>query len=365
MHAERPRTRGNSEPDTLVRVRLFGPISVQAGDTVLGPREFGGIKPKQIFEILLLERGHPVPKDRLAEWLWGDALPRNVAATLETYISNIRSAFGPSRIGHKLVVTERDAYRLDGSICEVDLDLFDRLVAGRQQGKAVRVSLESALELARGEVLEDEPWAEWAEPVRERYRRATLRARLDLAELLLGLRDFPAAALHAELALAQEALDERAVRLTMLARYAMGRQGEALDAYRQCRAALAKDLGLEPTPETKGLEAAMLRQEALEALLPARVVEEQGGGTSRPVGEPSLDGLGLDLDTELGDLVEVALAGACALAHVGGGEQAVLRLLEEASRLREALAGNGDRVRALELLRGLILRGRGGVGGPH
>ena len=79
----------------LVRIRLFGPISVQAGDTVLGPREFGGIKPKQIFEILLLERGHPVPKDRLAEWLWGDALPRNVAATLETYISNIRSAFGP------------------------------------------------------------------------------------------------------------------------------------------------------------------------------------------------------------------------------------------------------------------------------
>jgi hypothetical protein len=227
------------------------------------------------------------------------------------------------------------------------------------------VSLEGALELARGEVLEDEPWAEWAEPVRERYRRATLRARLDLAELLLGLRDFPAAALHAELALAQEALDERAVRLTMLARYAMGRQGEALDAYRQCRAALAKDLGLEPTPETKGLEAAMLRQEALEALLPARVVEEQGGGTTGPVGEPSLDGLGLDLDTELGDLVEVALAGACALAHVGGGEQAVLRLLEEASRLREALAGNGDRVRALELLRGLILRGRGGVGGPH
>jgi DNA-binding SARP family transcriptional activator len=362
LHAERPRTRRSSEPETLVRIRLFGPISVQAGDTVLGPREFGGIKPKQIFEILLLERGHPVPKDRLAEWLWGDALPRNVAATLETYISNIRSAFGPSRIGHRLVVTERDAYRLDGSICEVDLDVFDRLVAGRQSGRAVRSSLESALELARGEVLEDEPWAEWAEPVRERYRRATLRARLDLAELLLALRDFPAAALHAELALAQEALDERAVRLTMLARYAMGRQGEALDAYRQCRAALAKDLGLEPTPETKGLEAAMLRQEALETLLPPRAVEEPDAHAN---GEPSLDGLGLDLDSELGDLVEVALAGACALAHVGGGEQAVLRLLDEASRLRDALAGNGDRVRALELLRGLIIRGRGGLGGPH
>ena len=107
----------------------------------------------------------------------------------------------------------------------------------------------------------------------------------------------------------------------------------------------------------------MLRQEALESLLPPHGGRGGRRGTAR--GEASLDGLGLDLDTELGDLVEVALAGACALAHVGGGEQAVLRLLDEASRLREALAGNGDRVRALELLRGLILRGRGGVGGPH
>jgi len=106
----------------------------------------------------------------------------------------------------------------------------------------------------------------------------------------------------------------------------------------------------------------MLRQEALETLLPPRAVEEPDAQTT---GEPSLDGLGLDLDSELGDLVEVALAGACALAHVGGGEQAVLRLLDEASRLRDALAGNGDRVRALELLRGLIIRGRGGLGGPH
>ena len=268
LHAERPRTRRSPEPETLVRIRLFGPISVQAGDTVLGPREFGGIKPKQIFEILLLERGHPVPKDRLAEWLWGDALPRNVAATLETYISNIRSAFGPSRIGHRLVVTERDAYRLDGRSARSTSTCSTGSSPAASRARPCGPSLESALELARGEVLEDEPWAEWAEPVRERYRRATLRARLDLAELLLALRDFPAAALHAELALAQEALDERAVRLTMLARYAMGRQGEALDAYRQCRAALAKDLGLEPTPETKGLEAAMLRQEALESLLP-------------------------------------------------------------------------------------------------
>ena len=56
------------------------------GDTVLGRREFGGIKPKQIRDPAARARASG-SKDRLAEWLWGDALPRNVAATLETYIS--------------------------------------------------------------------------------------------------------------------------------------------------------------------------------------------------------------------------------------------------------------------------------------
>ena len=35
-------------------VRLFGRLTVQCGDRSLGARDFGGIKPKQILEILLL-----------------------------------------------------------------------------------------------------------------------------------------------------------------------------------------------------------------------------------------------------------------------------------------------------------------------
>jgi SARP family transcriptional regulator, regulator of embCAB operon len=53
-------------------IRMFGPLGLEREDgTRLGPRDLGGIKPKQILEILLCGRGRIVPKERIAELLWG------------------------------------------------------------------------------------------------------------------------------------------------------------------------------------------------------------------------------------------------------------------------------------------------------
>ena len=65
-----------------VAVRLFGQLSYDDGTRELGPRDFGGVKPKQLFVLLLCTPGDQVSKDRLAEGLWGERLPRNVEATL-------------------------------------------------------------------------------------------------------------------------------------------------------------------------------------------------------------------------------------------------------------------------------------------
>jgi hypothetical protein len=49
-----------------MRIHLFGSLLLELGERRLGPRDFGGVKPKQVLEILLAARGRPVPKDRLA-----------------------------------------------------------------------------------------------------------------------------------------------------------------------------------------------------------------------------------------------------------------------------------------------------------
>ena len=69
---------------------MFGSIEVDVDGRLLGVQDFGGKKPKQLLEILLCERGHALAKDRIADLLWGEVLPRNPAATLETYVCHLR-----------------------------------------------------------------------------------------------------------------------------------------------------------------------------------------------------------------------------------------------------------------------------------
>ena len=52
-------------------IRVLGPLLIDDGDRVVGPRDLGGVRPKQVLEILLAARGHSVPVDRLTELIWG------------------------------------------------------------------------------------------------------------------------------------------------------------------------------------------------------------------------------------------------------------------------------------------------------
>ncbi len=297
---------------------MFGPLCVLEGERVLGPRDFGGVKPKRVLEILLAARGRSVPRDRLAELLWADELPQNISGALATYVSVLRRRLGPegSR-ARELVVTEHEAYRADVETARVDLDRFDALLEEAQalQPAEARRRLEQALTLARADVLEDEPYATWAEDLRGTYRARVLGARLDAADAALFERDYPAGLAHAEAAVSLDRFSERAHRLTMLALYALGRQHDALDVFQRLRRLLHEDLGLEPLPETKSLQGAILRQTDVGDLLPRPDVDP---------GEVRLEPAPvrfLGRAAELHQLtagVRCSLAGSCSLVLVEG-----------------------------------------------
>jgi DNA-binding SARP family transcriptional activator len=314
-------------------VQLFGPLVVANRGRRLGPRDFSGVKPKQVLEILLAARGRRVPKDRLAELLWSEELPQNVAATLATYVSVMRRALeATGRPGHDLVVTETEAYRFATENAEVDLDRFDQLLeqaAAAPTGEKRRL-LDEALALVHGDVLEDEPYADWAEEIRRTYRTRVLEAHLEAAEAALAERDHDAALRQAEAAVAIDKFGERAHRLTMLALYALGRQHEALDRYRRLRRLLDHDLGLEPMPETNALHAAVLRHDDVNALLP-RPTSPSSSLAPPAETPPRLLGRAEELSA-LEGLVRRSLEGSFGLAVIEG--EAGLgksRLLDELS----------------------------------
>ena len=266
-------------------IRLFGPLSVEDGRRSLGPRDLGGTRPKQVLEILLAARGHRVPTDRLADLLWGQSPPEDVTGSIQAFVSVLRRHLSPDReLARKLVVTEAEAYRFATDTIEFDLDEFDELHdrSAREPTHVARRSLEQALSLVRGEVLEDEPYAVWAQELRGTYQGRVLGAHLDAADAALAELDYAAALAHAEAAAALDRFSERARRTRMLALYAVGRQHEALETYRGFRRLLDDELGLEPTGETRALEAAILRQEDVRSLLPRAILRppEDGGGAS-------------------------------------------------------------------------------------
>jgi hypothetical protein len=178
----------------------------------------------------------------------------------------------------------------------------------------------------RGELLEDEPYALWAQDLRSTYQGRVLGAHLDAADAALAELDYADALTHADAATALDRFSERAHRTRMLALYALGRQHEALRAYRCFRARIDGELGLEPTAETRALETAVLRQEDVRALVPRLIEPAREGASERSV---RLLGRAGELDM-LERAARRALSGSFALllieAEAGLGKT---RLLDE------------------------------------
>jgi predicted ATPase/DNA-binding SARP family transcriptional activator len=172
------------------------------------------------------------------------------------------------RIGQERVVTEGPGYRFCVEPDELDAARFEQLVARgrceRAEGAAdaAVATLRQALALWRGPALSDVAYETFAqaEIVRlEELRVVAVEERIE-AELAL--------AHHADLVPELEALvadqpsRERLHGQLMLALYRCGRQTDGLAGFRRARRVLRDELGLEPGPELRELQQAILRHDA-------------------------------------------------------------------------------------------------------
>ncbi len=79
-----------------MELRLLGQLEAVADDG--SPVTIRGVKLRSLVAILALHRGEPVGADRLIADLWGDAPPGNPANALQAAVSQLRRAFGASKI---------------------------------------------------------------------------------------------------------------------------------------------------------------------------------------------------------------------------------------------------------------------------
>jgi DNA-binding SARP family transcriptional activator len=314
-------------------IKLFGALQIDAGGRRLSHADLGGVKPKEILEILVLARGALVSKEALADALWPETRPRNVTATLETYVSVLRRRVTEDRSrARQLVVTSAGAYRFAPEGVSLDIDRFDDLVrraerAGRRERVALRVQ---AAAIATGDLLEDAPYAAWAEHERQLYRDRSARTNLLVAEDLLVDGDLAGALRHGEVALRLNPFAEEGFRVVMLANHALGHTERARGTFQRCRTLLGDELGVDPSTGLVDLAGAIDAGAPVSELLaevrladqpsaPVRVAaRSQAGGDRRsPLGRLPFVGRRAEVE-RITAHVRASQVGRCTLVLVEG-----------------------------------------------
>ncbi|HZA18477.1 MAG TPA: BTAD domain-containing putative transcriptional regulator [Pseudonocardiaceae bacterium] len=315
----------------MLEFRLLGPLEAIADGR---PLRLGPPQQRALLAALVLRAGSVVSVDSLIDAVWGDRPPESAANIVQSYVARLRRLLEPQRARGepaRLLLTRPPGYVLALQPDQTDAGRFCQLVeAGRRARPSdpatAAAALRDALALWRGDVLADlrDVAAATSAHVRlTELRRTALDERIE-ADLALG-RDAELVP-ELEALLADDPLRERTCGQLMVALYRSGRQADALAAYDAARRTLADELGLDPGPELRALEAAILRQDLASA--PARQPNRSVSGilpaqlTSFVGREDDLAGVrALLRDRRLVTLTGAAGSGKTRLAvEVAGGE---------------------------------------------
>ena len=267
-----------------MRISLLGQMSVADGDGVVVllagqlPR-----RARQVLAVLSARHDKIQSKDALADAVWGTSLPGNHVAALEHYVSVIRHTLQPAgTLASWFIVTRGGGYLFDTGRAELDLaELRARIrrLNSLPPDAPERLLLHAEIvAVARELPFPEDPYADWAEPVRAEVQFALVNALLALSAAAL-----PEDASRS-LRLANDSIElnpflESGYQAAIAAAVAMDQPDEALRLYERCRRVLEDELGV---PPSAGL--VRLQRE----LVAGRYAEPAAAAPIRPAGPAAL-----------------------------------------------------------------------------
>jgi ABC-type transport system substrate-binding protein/DNA-binding SARP family transcriptional activator len=328
----------------VVRISLTGTVSIEANGTTLDGQRFPGRQGRLVFAYLLAEHGRPVPRDELAEALWGDSPPATWEKALAVLVSKLRTLLEECGVDGRTALTSAfGCYQLTlPSGVWIDVAAAAEAVEASEQalmaGKPAKAydSATAAAALARRAFLPGEH-GNWVEEKRRELQQQLVRALACLADSCVAVGRADEAVKHARELVALEPYRESGYRRLMQAYSAAGDNAEALRVYERCRRLLAEELGAFPSSETETLYLEILRATPLRR----RPAEQSSPSEGRPKRRPHLHRVAAAV------AVAVAAAAAVALAISRSTSSQTARLVAANSlALVDARAGRvADEVR--------------------
>jgi DNA-binding SARP family transcriptional activator/ABC-type glycerol-3-phosphate transport system substrate-binding protein len=249
-----------------VRISLSGRVSIEANGASLDERSLAGRQGRLVLAYLVAAEGRPVPRDELAEVLWGDAPPARWEKALSVLVSKLRALLEDCGVDSQAALRSAfGCYQLvlpPGAWIDVAAarEAANRAEAALGAGgiAAAREAAAEAAALARRTFLPGEDGF-WVEEKRRELSAILVRSLECLADACLAAGDAREAVRHAEELVALEPYREGGYRRLMHAHTAAGDSAEALRVYERCRRLLANELGAYPSPETESIYRDLLR----------------------------------------------------------------------------------------------------------
>ncbi|MGD2048296.1 MAG: protein kinase, partial [Chloroflexota bacterium] len=226
----------------------------------------------QALLIYLVAETEKHPRESLLDLLWPGMPERSARHNLRQILYYLRNAIpdlDSNQDGEEnkvpFVLANRQMIQLNPKAAvEVDAAQFESLVAGVQTHEHINVltcqsclaNLEKANDLYQGDFLVDfylddsNTYEDWAQVIREAYRRKVLDALELLSAAATRQGDYPKAQTLAKRQLEIDNLRENAFRQLMEVLALSGQREEALAIYDNCRRLLAEELSMEPARRT-------------------------------------------------------------------------------------------------------------------
>ncbi|MGD9528376.1 MAG: AAA family ATPase [Pseudonocardia sp.] len=225
-----------------VRVRLLGRFELRADGAEVA---LESARAESLLAYLLLHRGEPQPRERLAALLWPESTQAQARTNLRHVLHTVRGRL-PDPAAVLDVTTKALCWR--GEVW-LDVAEFERLLdAGHP---------EEAVEIHAGELL-DGCDDEWLRPERDRLRARLGEALAVVVERAEGRGDLAAALAHAERLRGADPLREATYRLLMRLHDARGERARALAVYHECASTLERELGVAPSAATRAADEALV-----------------------------------------------------------------------------------------------------------
>lgn len=237
---------------SAVQLNLLGRFELRAEGKLVGSI---AKKAQAMLALLVIENSRVNTRERIASLLWGDKSEDRARHNVRQMLSSI------GRFNRSLIVSDGDTLSIDLENCKIDVVEFERAAASEDPE-----SLAVCLDLYRGDLLDGyqprEPELEdWLRDARERLRATACQAMDRLADMLIIGNRVEEAIETLERRLTMDPACEPAHRHMIKLFARVGRRSDALRQYQICVGALDRELGAEPSAETKSTYEAILHPE--------------------------------------------------------------------------------------------------------